>query len=147
MTTHEERMKKIDEYFKSGKAKKYFENYFAELESKRKQVSSQEYINWFYDYVSENGYIDDEDALYMDNKEDSANGRLLSSFLDYVGEVAKQQRVLIVSDDENYFNNEEVVVKIRDRFFEVFRIFGQGVLTGTILLKEEPNYSYVKLGE
>ncbi len=68
------------------------------------------------------------------------------AFLDYVKDVAQKQRVLIVADENCYFDNELVVVKIKDKYFEIFRMFGQGSVTFITLLDKEPeDYAYVKL--
>ena len=45
--------------------KKQAEEYWAKIEERKKIVSSKEYIDWFYNYVSANKKIDDESALYI----------------------------------------------------------------------------------
>ena len=48
-------------------------------------------------------------------------------------------------DDECDFGSEQVVVKIRDKYFEIFRMYGQGSWTSIGLLNEEPNHAFVKI--
>ena len=126
-------------------ARKYMEEYFGRIEKNKEKVSSKEYIDWIYDYVSSNKHADDESALYTYEGIDAENGQLLSAFLDYVEELAKQQRVLVTPDDECEFDSERVTVKINDKYFEIFRMYGQGTWTSVNLLDEEPEYAFVKI--
>lgn len=126
-------------------ARKYMEEYFRRIEKTRKKVSSKEYIDWVYNYVSANKHANDESATYTYEGIDAENGQVLSAFLDYVEELAKEQRVLIVPDDECDFGSEQVVVKIKDKYFEIFRMYGQGSWTSIGLLDEEPDYAFVKI--
>lgn len=122
-------------------ASEYIESY----KEKKSIVSSKEYIDWLYDYVTENASVDDDNAMYVYEGIDSDNGLILGFFLDYVEELANVQRVLVVADNECMFDNEEVVVKIKDKYFKVFRMYGQGSWTCVSLLNEEPDYAYVRL--
>ena len=126
-------------------ARKYMEEYFGRIEKNKEKVSSKEYIDWIYDYVSINKHADDEGALYVYEGIDAENGQILGAFLDYVKELAKQQRVLVVPDDKCCFASEKVVVKIKDKYFELFRMFGQGSWTSISLLDKEPDYAFVKI--
>lgn len=126
-------------------ARKYMENYFKEVEEREKIVSSKEYIDWVYDYVFVNKHADDESALCAYEGIDAENGQILGAFLDYVKSLAAQQRVLIVPDEECDFDSEKVVVKIKDKYFELFRMYGQGSWTSVGLLEEEPDYAFVKI--
>lgn len=126
-------------------AKKWMEEYFGEIEKIKQKVSSKEYIDWLYDYVSTNKNADDESVLYTYKGIDAEYGQVLSAFLDYVKELAKKQRVLVVPDEECNFDSEQVVVKIKDKYFEIFRMFGQSSWTSVSLLENEPSYAFVKL--
>ena len=126
-------------------ARKYMENYFKEVEEREKKVSSKEYIDWLYDYVSTNKHANDESASYTYEGIDAENGQILGAFLDYVKSLAAQQRVLIVPDEECDFDSEQVVIKIKDKYFEIFRMYGQGSWTSAKLLEEEPDYAFVKI--
>lgn len=119
--------------------------YFGEIEKRKQKASSKEYIDWLYDYVSTNKSVNDESALYTYKGIDAEYGQILGSFLDYVEELATKQRVLIVSNEECKFDNELVVVKIKDKYFVIFRMFGQGSWTSVSLLEDEPDYSFVKI--
>lgn len=123
----------------------YIDDYFRKREEIEKKVSSDEYIEWLYNYVSENKHADEEGALYTYKGIDAENGKLLGVFLDYVKNLAKQQRVLVVLDEECYFSSEKVTIKIKDKYFEIFRMFGQGSWTSVNLLEEEPDYAFVKI--
>ena len=125
--------------------KKIVEEYFGKIEEEKKRVSSSEYINWIYDFVSVNKSADDEGALYVYEGINAENGKLLGAFLDYVKTIAPKQRVAITTDDECRFDNEQVAIKIKDRYFKIFRMFGQGSWTSVVLLEEEPDYACVKL--
>ena len=142
-------LKEAVEYMKSPefeeKARKYIEEYFREIEECRNKVSSKEYIDWLYNYVSENKSVDDEGALYQCEGIDKENGSLVSYFLSYVKELAVNQRVMIANDEECEFYNEEVVVKIKDKYFNIFQMHGQGASTFIYLLDNEPEYAFVKL--
>ena len=94
---------------------------------------------------NDNKSADDEGALYTYEGVDAENGQLLSAFLDYVEELSKQQRVLVTSDDDCEFDSEQVTVKIKDKFCEIFRMYGQGSWTSIDLLDKEPDYAFVKI--
>lgn len=126
-------------------ARKYMEEYFGRIEKNREKVSSKEYIDWVYNYVSANKHANDESAIYTYEGIDAENGQVLSKFLDYVEELAKEQRVLVVPDDECDFGSEQVTVKIKDKYFEIFRMYGQGSWTSIELLDKEPDYAFVKI--
>lgn len=126
-------------------ARKYIEEYFGRIEKTKEKVSSKEYIDWVYNYVSANKRANDESATYTYEGIDAENGQVLSAFLDYVEELAKEQRVLVVPDDECDFGSEQVVVKIKDKYFEIFRMYGQGSWTSIGLLDKEPDYAFVKI--
>ena len=126
-------------------AKKWMEEYFGEIEKRKQKVSSKEYIDWLYNYVLINKNVNDESALYTYKDIDAENGQILGAFLDYIKELATKQRVLIVPDEECGFDSEQVVVKINDKYFEIFRMFGQGSWTSVSLLENEPDYAFVKL--
>ncbi len=125
--------------------RKYMEEYFGRIEKNKEKVSSKEYIDWLYDYVSINKHADDECAAYTYKGIDAENGQILGAFLDYVKNLATQQRVLVIPDDECEFDNEQVVIKIKDKYFEIFRMHGQGSWTSINLIDKEPYYAYVKL--
>ena len=125
--------------------KEWIEEYFGKFEKRKQKASSKEYIDWLYDYVSTNKNINDESALYTYEGINAENGQILSDFLDYVKELAAKQRVLVVPDEKCEFDSERVVVKIKDKYFEIFRMFGQGSWTSVSLLENAPDYAFVKL--
>lgn len=125
----------------------FINNWFAENEKRGARAASQEYIDWLYNYVCTNKQLDDEDALYSKDTEVAENGGLLSYFFEHVTKLARQQDVPVTSDDDFMFYNEEVNVKIHDKYFNLFTMYGQGARTFIALLEEEPNGAYVKLQE
>ena len=137
------------EYMESPEGKeqtrKWIEEYFGEIEKKKEQVSSKEYIDWLYDFVIKNNGANDESALYTYEGDDAENGKLLSYFMSYIQELAKEQRVTIVPDEECSFPSEMLTVKIKDKYFEVFTMYGQGSFTSVNLLEKEPNYAFVRI--
>lgn len=125
----------------------FINNWFAENENREARAASQEYIDWLYNYVCTNKQLDDADALYSKDTEVTENGGLLSYFFEHVTKLARQQDVPVTSDDDFMFYNEEVNVKIHDKYFNLFTMCGQGAITGITLLEEEPSGAYVKLQE
>ena len=126
-------------------SRKYMEEYFAQIGKLRQKVSSKEYIDWLYKYISVNNHVDNESALYIYKGIDAENGQIVGSFLDYVKEIAIQQRVLAIWDDECEFENEKFFIKIKDVYIEIFRMYGQGSWIALNLLDKEQDYAYVKL--
>lgn len=126
-------------------ARKYMEEYFGRMEKNKEKVSSKEYIDWIYNYVSDNKQVDEESAALICKGIDSENGKILGTFLDYVKDLAIQQRVLVIQGDKYGFDSEQVVINIKDRYFELFRMYGQGSWTSINLMDKNPGYAYVKL--
>lgn len=145
MNSLEELKKQMETPEFAESARKYMEEYFGRIEKNKERVSSKEYIDWLYNYVSANKHADDESASYTYKDIDAENGQLLSAFLDYVKKLAKQQRVLVVPDEKCEFGSEQVVVKINDKYFEIFRMYGQGSWTSVNLVQKEPDYAFVKI--
>ena len=57
----------------------------------------------------------------------------------------KDKKNTVTSDDDCEFDSEQVTVKIKDKFFEIFRMYGQGSWTSIGLLDKEPDYAFVKI--
>ena len=53
--------------------------------------------------------------------------------------------ILVLQDEDK--TEEQAFVKIKDKYFEVYRIFGQGLWTFVSLLEKEPDYAFVKIPE
>ena len=133
------------EYIKSDSFKNYLEEEIKKMEIKTKRVSSVMYLDWIYRYVSKHKSVDDESALYQYKGIDAENGELLSFFFGYVENLAKSQNVTVGFDKECEFYNKQIVVKIKDKYFELFQMYGQGAWTCISLLENEPDYAFVKL--
>lgn len=126
--------------------KSFIDNYFKEIEDKRKNVSSKSYIEWLYNFcdgINIKGFSDD-DFLYKEKCIDRQNSLLLSSFLDYVEDLAIQQRVLNFPNPKHEFETHNYVILIKDKFYEITNMCGQGSIT-FIELVEKPNFCYVKI--
>lgn len=121
----------------------YAERYNAVIESERKKVSSREYINWVYEYVSANKLADDESALYIYHGVDAEFGKSLGYFMSYVEDLARRQGLFVAYDDESYFDTKYVFIKIKDKYFKISTTWGQGSLTEVELLDTEPGYRCV----
>lgn len=111
----------------------------------RQKISSAEYIDWLYNYVSSNRFADDEGALYTYHGIDSENGQILSWFVSYLKELARSQGVPVIIEEDSPFVEEAVIVKIRDKFFRALTMYGQGSWSAVGLLNEEPESGYVVL--
>ena len=109
------------------------------------RASSQEYLDWLYDYVVANGHADDESAAYVYEGIDSENGQILWAFCEYVRNLAKEQGIWVYYDPNLSFENYEVIVKIKDRFFSSFEMWGIGSWASVKLLDNEPDAEYVTL--
>lgn len=145
MEMFEEYKKRMESPEYAEETRKWIEEYFGEMEKRKEQVSSKEYIDWLYDFVIKNNGANDESALYTYEGTDAENGKLLSCFMSYVQKLAKEQRVTIVPDEECSFPSEVLAVKIKDKYFEVFTMYGQGSFTSVNLLEKEPDFAYVRL--
>ena len=108
------------------------------VENDRKKVSSKEYIDWIYKYVSSNKIADSEDALYLYKGIDAENGKMLGAFFSYVEDLAHDQGLFLATEFE-----EEFFFKIRDKYFRIIELCGQGTITSIILLDKEPDCKYV----
>lgn len=115
--------------------------------AKRKLVSSREYIDWVYNNLSsQNGEgFSDEDFAYSDDP-NKDKGVLLSQFLDYIHTLAVEQRVLNVPDKENGFETLNYVINIKDKYFAISMMCGQGSIT-FISEVQKPNHCCVRLNE
>ena len=131
----EEQVQKMTEYFnKIEEEKKRFDD----------KVRTKEYQDWLCNYLKKNKSIDDEEALYFKNQTDKENGGILSYFLHWIDEIAKEQRVMNVPDEDNIFEAYRYVVRMNDIYFEISLMIGQGALTFCVLC-DEPKHAIVNL--
>lgn len=108
-------------------------------------VSSKEYLDWLYNYLQTNYRADDESAIYTYEGIDKECGSLLWAFGEYVRDLALERDIPITIDYNDCFDNQCVIVKIKDMFFEVYTMWGQGSWTCVTMLDEVPKDKYVKL--
>ena len=104
-------------------------------------VRSEEYLNWLNNFISTlpTKSFSDEDFLYDDKIEqyDKNNSQLVSYIDNYVATLAKEQRVFPRSDGTNDF---VLYFKLRNNFYSIYTIVGQGATTFIKMLDEEPEY-------
>lgn len=100
----------------------FFSKYLVEQEEKMKKVSSPQYINWLYKYISKNQFLSDEMLLYDEENENRENSLLLSYLHSYISRLRKNTYY----DEEGW---EHFVFRIRDRYFDLYSIQGQGTIT------------------
>lgn len=91
-------------------------------EKKRKIVKSDTYKNWLYDYVTEVGSFCDDSLLYEEENDNRDNSLLLSYFMNHIEELGAPAYY----DDDGW---EHYVFKIKDKYFDICTIAGQGAFT------------------
>lgn len=96
-----------------------------------KETSSQEYIEWLYNYVafSPDKEFDDESVLYEKQTEDTKKAALLSYFLTHVTNLAEKQNIENQPDEDNEFEEFNYDIKIFDKYFNISNMVGQGAIT------------------
>ena len=140
-------MEDLRKMIKSEEFAKYVDDYIDERNEKLKKVESKEYIDWLYQYIKENKYIEDEHMLYCAQGIDKDNGLLISTFMDMVMKKGEMQNVSVSYDvDEMCFTEERIFVQIKDVAVELSRLHGQGTITMAVLLKTMPTDKFVKIG-
>jgi hypothetical protein len=123
---------------------KYLQKDNKKQEERYRRASSKEYIDWLYGAVSKNGILYNE-CLFPYQMEDPQNGNLLTYFIDYIEQLADTQGVSVTTDTDCPFDNENVTVKIKDRYFSLFRMHELGLSTTIKLLDKEPDHAYIIL--
>jgi len=109
-----------------------------------KQTSSPEYIEWLYHYLSllPGKEFDDESILDEKPTEDTKKAALLSYFLIYVNNLAKNQGIENEPDKDNEFEEYNYDIKIFDKFFNISSMVGKSKIT-FIREIEKPRQNHV----
>jgi hypothetical protein len=100
-------------------------------------IKSQEYIDWLYNYLNENKYLNSENLLYDDDKTNSKNGELLFLFLQYINDLIDETDLPNLANPDEY-ESERYIIKIKDKYYDLCVIFGQGSIMFINELKEQP---------
>lgn len=109
---------------------KFLEERLKKNEEELKIVSSDDYIGWLVEFTSsqENKCWTNEDALYLFKGKDNKNGKILPTFMNYIIGLAKEQKVKNHTDKNNEFETNSYIIQIRDKYFRINRMQGQGCL-------------------
>ena len=108
------------------------------------QVKSTEYIDWLYDALARrNGFLNGELILYANDEKDAQNGALLSVFLMYVGDLISETDIENIADPAQC-EVEKYLIQIKDKYFDICDLYGQGSVIFISELKEKPS-SYFNL--
>lgn len=100
-------------------------------------VKSDDYKNWIYDYFANGGiHIDSESILYSDDKTNKEFGKHLSLFMMYISDLIEETDLKNLANHDEY-ESESYNFKIKDKFFNICLIFGQGSLISINELKDE----------
>lgn len=108
------------------------------------KVRSSEYIEWLYCYLHTHKSYSSYSLDSLDEN-DYENTNILDYFFSYLRELAKNQNVCIVQDHNIPFANEMVNVKIKDKYFEFYLIFGQGSLLEINTVQKNSSIRYVEI--
>lgn len=122
------------------KQPKFVDNVVNSLIERRKIVSSQEYLNWIYDYVSLNGNIDDQ---FTATDEYASNISLLGDFFCYIEKIAEENRIAYEFGGES--SEMGYYIKIKDKIFFTYLIIGQGAIAGVDHVINVPLVQYIEL--
>ena len=107
-------------------------------------VKSKEYIEWLYNFVSQKGSIDDELVSYQCEGIDKEYGSLISTFFYIMIEKANEENIKIYTEDECAFPNQIIYIQMKDKYFKLLTMHGQGSWTKIALLDKEPQKEYIK---
>lgn len=100
-------------------------------------VQSQEYIDWLYEYLKENKKINSENLLYDEDKVNSEYAKLLFIFLQYINDLVDETDLENLAN-HNEYESERYLIKIRDKYYDLCVIFGQGSIMFINELEEKP---------
>lgn len=99
-----------------------FDKYYKEHKEKIDYVTSNEYLKWLYLFVSEYKVISDDKFLYKKEDLNRKNSILLSFLQSYLSE----------KYESTYYDEEGIehfIFKIKDKYFDLYTIVGQGACT------------------
>lgn len=100
-------------------------------------VKSDKYKEWIYNYFINGGkHIDSESILYSDDETNKEMGKHLSIFMMYISDLIEETDLLNLANHDEY-ESESYNFKIKDKYFNICLIFGQGSLISINELKDE----------
>ena len=101
-----------------------------EHERKMNYVSSIEYLDWLFNFIQPDEVIDDESAYYdMEEGKDKENVMLFSILQEVISELAEEQDVPNILDEDNSFQAYNYIFQYKDKFFRIDTVVGQGSIT------------------
>jgi hypothetical protein len=109
-----------------------------EVENNIKIVKSKDYINWLYEYINKNKYLDSEKILYDENEKNAEYGKLLFLFLLYINDLIDETDLENLAD-YNEYESEKYNLKIKDKYYELCVVIGQGSIMFINELPHKPN--------
>lgn len=101
-------------------------------------VKSKDYIEWLYEYLKENKNLNSENILYEENKKNAEYGGLLFLFLLYINDLIDETDLENLAD-YNEYEAEKYNLKIKDKYYELCVITGQGSILFISELSDLPN--------
>lgn len=96
--------------------------WFKERQEKMTLVQNDTYKDWLYEYTSTNGTFCDDSLLYSEEDNNRENSMLLSYFMSYIESL----------ENATYYDEdgwEHYVFKLKDKYFDICTICGQGAFT------------------
>ena len=133
--------KSLDDPEVMGRLDKIIDRYMSIAEEIEKKVRSKEYKDWLYmTLLNKKSICDDTDC---DDIIDVENAELLGSFHYYLESLAEKYDAA-----HHWVNNDSYLFfRIRDRYFRICTIYGQGSMTWVEALSDKPPYKFVDLNE
>ena len=112
---------------------------------KRSYVMTNEYAEWLYNFIKEGKIYDDETAAYeMPEGENKEKLLLISHFQRYIEELAEKYNIENITNPENKFEILNYEFQIKDKFFNISTMSGQGACT-FINKIDKPTKNYIKI--
>lgn len=133
--------KSLDDPEVMGRLDKIIDRYMSIAEEIEKKVRSKEYKDWLYTtLLNKKSICDNTDC---DDIIDVENAELLGSFHYYLESLAEKY------DAAHHWvdNDSYLFFRIRDRYFRICTIYGQGSMTWVEALSDKPPYKFVDLNE
>lgn len=106
----------------SNKVELFSNEYQKEYQEKIDYVTSDEYLKWLYLFISEHKAVADDSFLYKEENLERKNSMLVSYLQSYLSEKYESTYY----DEDGY---EHWIFKLKDKYFDIYTIVGQGACT------------------
>lgn len=108
-------------------------------------VKSDDYKNWLVDCVDKYGHFSDDTFVYMKDVDEKTKeySQVLSYFFSMIGVLVEEQRATF--EDIDY--ETTYYFKLKNNYYEIDTICGQGAITSIRKTKHNSNINYVLLDE